>query len=131
MRRLTTFIALLAIGLLIAAPAYAARGGEPGSPIIEDLIWADGEQLGTILQKELTYNGNEASYDRLFMFAVGEGLAFQAPVAEAAPGNKAYDGTQGELTSYAEVMAAVESGAAEILGTDYGAAFLCPLIPNH
>ena len=143
MRRLTTFIALLAIGLLIAAPAYAARGGAPGSPIIEDLIWADGEQLGTILQKELTYNGNEASYDRLFMFAVGEGLAFQAPVAEAAPGNKdynggrwlptmvAYDGTQGVLESYADLMAAIESGAAEILGTDYGAAFLCPLIPSH
>ncbi len=143
MRRLTTFIALLAIGLLIAAPAYAARGGEPGSPIIEDLIWADGEQLGTILQKELKYNGNEASYDRLFMFTEGDGLATQAPVAEAAPGNKeynggrwlptmvAYDGTQGELTSYAEVMAAVESGAAEILGTDFEAAFLCPLIPNH
>ena len=71
----------------------------------------------------------------------GDGLVTQAPVAEAAPGNKdynggrwlptmvEYDGSLGELASYAALMAAVESGAATIIGTDFEAAFLCPLIP--
>ena len=77
------------------------------------------------------------------MFAEGEGLFSQAPIAEAAPGNRdynggrwlptmvEYDGSHGELSSYADLMAAVESGAATIVGTDFDAAFLCPLIPNH
>jgi len=130
--------ALLAIGL-IAAPAAAARGGIPGSPINEDLLWADGELLGTIFQKALKYNGNESSYDKLFM------VPNQNPVAEAAPGNSDYNGgrwlptsvewadgvTPYELTSYAEIHAAADAGELIIGASDTGAAFLCPLIPNH
>ena len=130
--------ALLAIGL-IAAPASAARGGVQGSPIIEDLIWADGDLYGTILQKGLNYNGNESSYDKLFL------VPDQNPVAEAAPGNSDYNGgrwlptpvewadgaTPYELTSYADVHAAAVAGDLIIGASDTGAAFLCPLIPNH
>ncbi len=143
MRRITILIAVIALALLSAIPAFAARGGEQGSPIIEDLIWAGGEQLGTILQKQLPYNGNEASYDKLFVFVEGDGLVVQAPVAEAAPGNEdynggrwlptmvEYDGTLGTLTSHADLAAAIEAGAATIVGIDFDAAFLCPLVPNH
>jgi hypothetical protein len=137
MRRVTIFIAVLALGLLSAVPAFAARGGEQGSPIQADLLWADGELLGTIFQTELKFNGNEKSYDQLFLV---EG---QNPVAEAAPGNRdynggrwlptpvAYDGSLGTLESYEDLMAAVEAGAAHIGATMYDAAFLCPVIPNH
>ncbi|NND83911.1 MAG: hypothetical protein HKN46_02055 [Acidimicrobiia bacterium] len=136
MRRITIFIAVLALGLLAAAPAFAARGGEQGSPIQVDELWADGEQVGTIFQKGLKYNGNEASYDHIFLI---EG---QAPVAEAAPGNSDYNGGRWlptpveysgteTITSYADLMAAVEAGLATIGDPIYDAAFLCPVIPNH
>ena len=140
MRRTIVFavVALLAIGL-IAAPASAARGGEKGSPIIGDLIWADGDLYGTILQKGLKYNGNESSYDKLFM------VPGQNPVAEAAPGNSDYNGgrwlptpvdwaegvTPYELNSYADIHAAAVAGDVIVGAPDTGAAFLCPLIPNH
>jgi hypothetical protein len=131
-------VAVLAVGL-VAAPAAAARGGNPGSPINEDLLWADGDLLGTIFQKSLKYNGNESSYDKLFM------VPGQNPVAEAAPGNSDYNGgrwlptpvewadgvTPYELHSYAEVAAAAVAGDLIIGASDTGAAFLCPLIPNH
>jgi hypothetical protein len=131
-------VAVLAVGL-VAAPAAAARGGEPGSPIIEDLIWADGDLYGTILQNGLKYNGNEASYDKLFL------VPGQNPVAEAAPGNSDYNGgrwlptpvewadgvTPYELTSYADVHTATAAGDLIIGESDTSAAFLCPLIPNH
>jgi hypothetical protein len=130
--------ALLAIGL-IAAPAAAARGGEPGSPIVENLIYADGDLYGTILQKSLKFNGNEASYDKLFL------VPGQNPVSEAAPGNSNYNGgrwlptpvewvegvTPYMLTSYADVHAAAEAGDIVVGASDTSAAFLCPLIPNH
>ena len=140
MRRTIVFavVALLAIGL-IAAPASAARGGVKGSPIIGDLIWADGELYGTILQNGLKFNGNESSYDKLFM------VPGQNPVAEAAPGNSDYNGgrwlptpvewagdaTPYELNSYEDVHAAAAAGDLIIGESDTGAAFLCPLIPNH
>ena len=132
-------VAVLAVGL-VAAPAAAARGGIPGSPINEDVLWADGDLLGTIFQKTLKYNGNESSYDKLYMVP-GQ----PNPVAEAAPGNSDYNGgrwlptpvvwadgvTPHELTSSAQVHAAADAGELIIGASDTGAAFLCPLIPNH
>ncbi|NNC40434.1 MAG: hypothetical protein HKN95_07065 [Acidimicrobiia bacterium] len=132
-------VAVLAVGL-VAAPAAAARGGNPGSPINEDLLWADGDLLGTIFQKSLKYNGNESSYDKLFM------VPGQNPVAEAAPGNSDYNGgrwlptpvvwnvaedARPVLTSYADVHQAELDGLITIGDPMTGAAFLCPLIPNH
>lgn len=130
--------ALLAIGLL-AAPAAAARGGEPGSPIIGDALYADGDLYGTILQNPLKFNGNESSYDKLFL------VPGQEPVAEAAPGNSNYNGgrwlptpvewaegvTPYTLTSYADVHAAAMAGDIIVGDPMTEAAFLCPLIPNH
>jgi hypothetical protein len=132
-------VAVLAVGL-VAAPAAAARGGVKGSPIVEDLIWADGDLYGTILQKSLKYNGNESSYDKLFLVPTQDN-----PVAEAAPGNSDYNGgrwlptpvswaegvTPYELNSSAEVHTAALAGDLIIGASDTGAAFLCPLIPNH
>lgn len=137
MRR--TLVTLLVLGLLAVAavPASAARGGVPGSPIIADAIWADGEAYGTILQKPLHYNGNDRSFDRLYL------VPDQNPVAEAAPGNNAYNGgrwlptpvdwnTEPYLiTSAADLMAAAATGDVTIGEPMIDAAFLCPLIPNH
>ena len=132
-------VAVLAVGL-VAAPAAAARGGNPGSPINEDLLWADGDLLGTIFQKDLKYNGNESSYDKLFMVPTQDN-----PVAEAAPGNSDYNGGRwlptdvewvdgaeiSVLKSAADVYAAAAAGDLIIKASDTGGAFLCPLIPNH
>lgn len=119
---------------LLAAPAAAARGGTPGSPIVPDAIYADGELHGTILQKALPYNGNDASYDRLFL------VPDQPPVSEAAPGNRDYNGgrwlpTPVEwvsapylLTSYADVAAAAAAGHLIVHDPVTEDAFLCPLI---
>ena len=128
--------ALLTVGL-IAAPASAARGGEKGSPIVVDAIRADGDVYATIPQNALPYNGNNASYDQLFL------VPGQEPVAEAAPGNSDYNGgrwlpTPVEwvsapylLTSSAAVHAAAMAGDIIVSDPVTEAAFLCPLIPNH
>lgn len=139
MRRSLILLVVLALGLLSAAPALAAQGGVPGSPVVDDLIWADGELFGTIPQKALKFNGNVGSYDHLYLFS-GDGA--QNPLSEAAPGNRdynggrwiptpvEYDGSRGTLTSYEDLMDAVEAGAATIGDPQYDAAFLCPLVPS-
>ncbi len=67
-------------------------------------------------------------------------------MAEAAPGNNAYNGGRwlptpvtvtGDapadllITSYTELMDAAAAGWVVIGAANTGAAFLCPLIPNH
>lgn len=136
MRR--TLILILAVGVMMGAavPAFAARGGVPGSPIAGDMIWADGELFGTIAQGSLPYNGNDGSFDQLFL------VPGQNPVAEAAPGPD-YNGGRWLPTpvtwnvapylidSYEGLMTAAGLGHVSIGSADTGAAFLCPLIPNH
>lgn len=139
MPRLRILLAVTALLLgALAAPALAARGGTPGSPIAPDAIWADGSLFATIGQGPLHYNGNDDSFDVLVL------VPDQAPVAEAAPGNPHYNGgrwlptpatwTMGTsptlLTSYAEVVAAVDAGDLVLEAAHTGAVFLCPLIPN-
>ncbi len=128
--------ALMAVAL-VAAPAAAAPGGEPGSPIVPDFIYADGELYGTILLGSLPYNGKPKSFDKLFL------VPGQAPVSEAAPGNRDYNGgrwlptavtwnvTAYTITSYAQLHAAAMNGDVTIGTPMTDAAFLCPLIPNH
>lgn len=128
--------ALMAVALL-AAPAAAARGGEPGSPIVPGAIYADGELYATILQGPLHYNGNPKSFDQLFL------VPGQAPVSEAAPGNSNYNGGRWlptpvswnvaayPITSYAQLHAAAMNADVTIGSPMTDAAFLCPLIPNH
>lgn len=138
MRR--TIVTLLVLGLMAVAavPASAARGGVQGSPILPDLIWADGDLYGTILQGPLHYNGNDQSFDRLYMVPGQDN-----PVAEAAPGNSDYNGgrwlptpvewnvTPYLITSATDLAAAEAAGDVTIGQPNTDAAFLCPLIPNH
>jgi hypothetical protein len=134
--RILLAVTALLVGAL-AAPALAARGGNPGSPIAPDAIWADGSLYATIGQGPLHYNGHDDSFDVLVL------VPGQAPVSEAAPGNPDYNGGRWLptpatwtgaatplLTSYADVMAAVDAGHLVLEAPHTGAAFLCPLIPN-
>jgi len=139
LKRLLTLALAGLLAVVVAAPAGAAK--PESGPITPDLIWADGELLGTVLLNPLPFNGKTKSYDQLFMI---EGQ--MNPVAEAAPGNKAYNGgrwlpTPVERTdtfpadhvirSYADLMEAHYEGWVIIGEPDTGNAFLCPLIPNH
>lgn len=137
MRRWYVILSVAMVALLaLSGPALAARGGSPGSPLAPDAIWADGALWGTIPQGSLHYNGNDESYDRLFIFTGGE----QAPVSEAAPGNPHYNGgrwlpvmvtwetTPYLLTSHADVHAAAQAGDITVGAPDTSGTFLCPLI---
>lgn len=132
MKRITSILALtLLTGALVAAPVSAQ-----GSPIVPDAIYADGQLYGTILLGGLPYRNNAHSFDRLFL------VPGQAPVAEAAPGNKGYNGGRWlpvpvtwnvaayPLRSYAEVQAAATAGHITLGSPITSAAFSCPLIPR-
>jgi hypothetical protein len=135
MRRLIALVSAAFLLLALSAlPASAARGGEPGSPIAPAAIYADGELFGTIGQGALPYNGHDDSFDQLFL------VPGQAPVSEAGPGNPDYNGgrwlpTPAEwttdpyhVTSYHEVMMAVDAGDLVLGDPVYDGTFLCPLI---
>jgi hypothetical protein len=136
-RRATMLTMATALVLTLAVPALGAPGGNPGSPIAPGAIWADGQLFATVGLGSLPYNGNDQSFDMLFMI---EG---QEPVSEAGPGNPDYNGgrwlptpvtwntTPYLITSYADLQEAVAAGDVTIGDSDTGAAFLCPLIPNH
>ncbi len=129
-------VAVLAVGLTaaLAAPAVAARGGVPGSPIVASAIYADGTLFGTVPQGSVPFNGNEQSFDRLYM------VPGQPAVAEAAPG-AGYNGGRWlpvpvtwnvspyPLTSSAQVLAAATAGDITLGTPQYAGTFLCPLIP--
>ncbi len=137
MRRVPVLVVLLVLAVLGALPAAAAPGGAPGSPIAPDSIWADGALYATIGRGSLPYNGVDASFDHLYM------IPGQAPLSEAAPGNRDYNGGRWLPTpvtwtvepyviiSLAELMAAEAAGDVVVGVPDHGAIFLCPLIPNH
>jgi len=144
MRRIMIAMFTAIIALAFAVPALAAPGGVKGSPIIDGAILADGEAYGVILLGPLPYNGNDHSFDTLYVFPGME----QGPVAEAAPG-KGYNGGRWiptpvtwnvdpyPLTSAAAVEAAAVVKVGQVVAdVTIGApmtdmAFLCPLIPNH
>jgi hypothetical protein len=119
----------------LAGQALAARGGTPGSPIAADAIYADGELFGTVPNGALPYNGNEHSFDRIYV------VPEQPAVAEAAPG-PGYNGGRWLpvpvtwnvaaylLTSQDAVLAAADAGDVTLGTPLYDATFLCPLIPQ-
>jgi hypothetical protein len=86
MRRLVFAIPLLL--LVFAATASANRG----QPNFSAAVYGDGEVWGTKGAAALPApNGhNEQAYDKLFVFV--NGAAGQLPVAEAAPGNRDFNG---------------------------------------
>lgn len=138
MKRLLTLATAALLAVVVAAPVGAAPPDD--GPIVPDLIWADGDLLGTVLLNPLPFNGKTNSYDKLFM------VPGQNPVAEAAPGNPAYNGGRWiptdvtktmyfpdghVITSYAALAAAEGYGWVVIGAGDTSSTFLCPLIPNH
>jgi hypothetical protein len=128
-------VVMLAVVLLLAVsiPAFAA------GPNFGEAIYADGVAWGTKGTTDLPPpNGNnDQSFDGLFKFT--NGVEGQLPVAEAAPGNPAYNGgrwieyfvtftgTPELVTSYAQLAALVEAGSVTIV--ESGAYFQCPLLP--
>lgn len=144
LRRLAATALAAALVLTIAAPALA----DPGKPTFGHALFADGQTWGTKGTTALPEpKNNVQSYDKLFVF--GNGAAGQLPVAEAAPGNPAYNGGRWYihtvewtevgiaahaalpvLTSYAEVMVHYQLGHLNITpGSGPDAFFQCPLLP--
>lgn len=146
MRRIMIAAFTAIIALAFAVPALAAPPEGKGNPIVPGLIWADGDAYGTILLGSLPYNGNDHSFDTLYVFPGEE----QTPVAEAAHG-KGYNGGRwiptpvtwnlgsmerealypDGLTSAGAVEDAAAEGHVTIGAPMTDMAFLCPLIPNH
>lgn len=106
------------------------------APNFGPAIWADGELFGTKGTTDLPApsDTNAQSFDGIFQI---EG---QAAVAEASPGNPAYNGgrwieysvtwntTPVLVTSYAQLMELESDGHVTIEPT--GNYFQCPLLPN-
>ena len=151
-RRLTIMILVLAVSLMVAAPALAG----PGQPTFEPALYAGGRAWGTKATTQLPPpNGhNNQSYDGLFAIINSNNPEPQLPVGEAAPGNPAYNGgrwitytvewtqagfdhhgTVPLLMSYADVMfheglghLTITQGSPDPVNgpPDY---FQCPLLP--
>lgn len=123
-----TFLA----SLILVGSAAAAK------PNFGPAIYADGQLFGTKGNAELPApNGhNDQSFDKLFHIQ-GQDEA----VAEAAPGNPAYNGGRWDaymvtwnvtpvlVTSYDQLMALEAAGDVTITSEDHY--FQCPLLPVH
>ena len=126
-----TFVLALLIATVV--PAFAA------GPNFGAAIYADGVAWGTKGNGPLPAptEDNRQSFDGLFKFT--NGVDGQLPVAEAAPGNPAYNGgrwieyivtftgTPELVKSYAQLSALVDAGMVTIVET--GNYFQCPLLP--
>ena len=126
-----TFVLALLIATVV--PAFAA------GPNFGAAIYADGVAWGTKGNGPLPAptEDNRQSFDGLFKFT--NGVDGQIPVAEAAPGNPAYNGgrwieynvtftgTPELVKSYAQLSALVDAGMVTIVET--GNYFQCPLLP--
>lgn len=135
-RYLTVIAAVLVFTLVFAGAALAS-----GQPNFGDAIYADGQTWGTKGLADLPApNGhNEQSFDMIFVFP-GAAADGQLPVAEAAPGNPAYNGGRWNaqvvewliepvlITSYAELQAHAMAG--HLTYSSAGRYFECPLLPN-
>ncbi len=140
--------------LVLALMAVGVAAANPGKPNFSPQLYADGEVWGTKGAAALPEpNGrNLKSFDKLFIITNSNNPDGQMPVAEAAPGNPAYNGgrwfthtvewteagfaahgTVPVLTSYDDVMLHYSLGHLSITaGTFEGgppAYFECPLLP--
>ena len=150
MRRFTVVAIVALLGSLLAAPALA----DPGQPAFSPQVYADGEVFGTKAATALPApNGNEHSFDKLFVITNSNNPDGQLPVAEAAPGpgynggrwatqtvewtEAGFDdhGTVPVLTSYDDVMLHYSLGHLTITPGSPGGEgappdyFECPLLP--
>jgi len=137
--------------LLLAAGASLANAGAPN---FGPAIYGDGEVWGTkgVSGLPAPNGSNDQSFDKLFV--VVNGAPGQMPVAEAAPGNRAYNGgrwfthtvmwtAEGlaahdplpVLTSYTDIQLYQGLGQLAVAaGSPSGGPppyFECPLLPVH
>ena len=133
-KKVWAFLFVIALLVIAAVPAFA------DAPNFGEAIYADGAAYGTKGLNPLPPpNGhNDQSFDGLYTFG-GDAATGQLPVAEAAPGNPAYNGGRWSthsvswhvepvlVTSYAQLMALEQAGDVEIVATNNY--FLCPLLP--
>ena len=130
-----TLAMVLVLLLVAAAPAFAA-GPNFGSAIYaDDVTWGTKGTTSLPAPNE----DNRQSYDGLFKFT--NGVEGQIPVAEAAPGNPAYNGGRWieyfvtftgmpeMVTSYDQLSALADVGLVTIV--ESGNYFQCPLLPTH
>ncbi|MDX1657397.1 MAG: hypothetical protein R3343_01125 [Nitriliruptorales bacterium] len=137
MKRITTLILAAAALTAFAAPALANQGISDGAA-----LYADGEQFRTKDATDLPPpSGNNAhSFDDIYVIQGGH--ADQLPVAEAAPGERDFNGGRwavqvlewngsGDaplLTDDEAVDAALASGDLTVVHTN-ARYFLCPVAP--
>ena len=137
LRKTSSILLLVVLSLVVAVPAFA------DAPNFSPAVYADGTAFGTKGTTSLPAPNahNVQSYDALineFVFP-GDPVAGQLGVAEAAPGNPAYNGGRWTayraiwhsdpvlLTSWDQVEMEVQLGNLELqLKNDY---FQCPLLP--
>jgi hypothetical protein len=130
-----TFVVVLLIVAVV--PAFA------DGPNFGAAIFADDETWGTKGTTDLPAptEDNRQSFDGLFKFT--NGVEGQLAVAEAAPGNPAYNGGRwieyfvtwqvtppdDPITNYADLHDLAMAGDVTIV--ESGAYFQCPLLPMH
>jgi hypothetical protein len=137
-KRMIIVLTVVALLLAAAIPVFA------DSPNFGPAIYADDQTWGTKGNANLPApnENNRQSFDGLYKFK--NGVKGQLAVAEAAPGNPAYNGgrwieifvewnvDENErvlVTSYEQLHALIESGDVMSYG-DSGKYFQCPLLPD-
>ena len=87
-------IAVLSITLLIMTLGTTAALADPGKPNFMPSLYGDGEVWGTKATTTLPAptENNLQSFDALYVITNSNNPEGQLPVAEAAPGNPAYNG---------------------------------------
>lgn len=144
MKILSTVLGVLLLTLAISVPVAAAPPDNPthGKPDFNPHIYADGYAWGTKVGPLLPEpNGhNNRSFD-LISPILWNGEEVQLPVAESAPGDRAYNGGRWQvfpaqwqhepnetITSWSQLMDLVDSGDIS-LSAEAVFYFLCPLLP--
>ena len=130
---------MLALAFAVVLLVVAAVPAFAGGPNFGEAIYADGVAWGTKGNGPLPApnENNRQSFDGLYKFT--NGVEGQLPVAEAGPGNPAYNGgrwieyfvtftgTPELVKSYSDLSALVDAGLVTIV--ESGNYFQCPLLP--
>ena len=138
-KKLFTLTIALALLIVTVIPAFAA------GPTFGPAIYADGAVWSTKGNADLPAPNehNRQSFDGLYKLVDDQGNPLQMPIAEAAPGNTAYNGGRWieyfvtwndgstppsePITSFEELDGYIQAGAVTVL--ESGNYFQCPLLP--